>query len=72
MSGKESKLVLVISRIQPTQVSWMMSLIQAAFRREGLVGVEDGRFVGGVVAGLGRRLGLDRWPARLLFALMLM
>jgi len=28
--------------------------------------------LGGVVAGLGRRIGLDPWPARVLFVLLLM
>ena len=32
----------------------------------------DGRILGGVVAGLGRRFGLDPWPARLLFVLILL
>ena len=50
----------------------MMESIQAAFRREGLVRVRDGRVLGGVVAGLGRRVGLEPWPARLLFVLVLM
>jgi phage shock protein PspC (stress-responsive transcriptional regulator) len=49
-----------------------MESIQAAFRREGLVRTKDGRVLGGVVAGLGRRIGLDPWPARLLFVLLLM
>ena len=34
--------------------------------------VRDGRVLGGVVAGLGRKLGLDPWPARLLFVAVLM
>jgi phage shock protein PspC (stress-responsive transcriptional regulator) len=50
----------------------MMESIHAAFRREGLVRVQEGRVLGGVVAGLGRRLGIDPWPARLLFVLVLM
>ena len=49
-----------------------MDSIQAAFRREGFVRVRDGRVLGGVVAGLGRRFGIDPWPARLLFVLLLM
>ena len=49
-----------------------MEKIHAAFRREGLVRVQDGRVLGGVVAGVGRRLGIDPWPARLLFVLALM
>jgi phage shock protein PspC (stress-responsive transcriptional regulator) len=54
------------------KVSTMMESIRAAFRREGLVRVKDGRVLGGVVAGLGHRVGLDPWPARLLFVLVLM
>ena len=54
------------------KVSKMMDSIHAAFRREGLVRVKDGRVLGGVIAGLGRRLGIDPWPARLLFLLVLM
>ncbi len=57
---------------QRMKVSEMMESIQAAFRREGLVRVKDGRVLGGVVAGLGRRFGIDPWPARLLFVLLLM
>ncbi|MDT4911200.1 MAG: phage shock protein [Pseudonocardiales bacterium] len=49
-----------------------MESIRAAFRREGLVRVKDERVLGGVIAGLGRRVGLDPWPARLLFVLVLM
>ena len=49
-----------------------MKSIHEAFRREGLVRVQDGRVLGGVIAGLGRRIGLEPWPARLLFILLLM
>lgn len=49
-----------------------MENIREAFRREGLVRVRDGRVLGGVVAGLGRRVGLEPWPARLLFVVLLM
>lgn len=49
-----------------------MESIQAVFRREGLVRVQEGRVLGGVIAGLGRRVGLEPWPARLLFVLVLM
>jgi phage shock protein PspC (stress-responsive transcriptional regulator) len=34
--------------------------------------VQDGRVLGGVIAGLGRHLGIDPGPARLLFLLVLM
>jgi len=49
----------------------MMESIRAAFRRQGLVRMQDGRILGGVIAGLGRRFGLDPWPARL-FVVVLM
>jgi phage shock protein PspC (stress-responsive transcriptional regulator) len=54
------------------KVSEIMESIQAAFRREGLVRAKEGRVLGGVIAGLGRRFGIDPWPARLLFVLVLM
>lgn len=49
-----------------------MESVRAAFRRQGLVRARDERVLGGVVAGLGRRLGIEPWPARLLFVLLLM
>jgi phage shock protein C len=49
-----------------------MESVHTAFRRQGLVRVKDGRLLAGVIAGLGRRLGIDPWPARLLFVLVLM
>jgi phage shock protein C len=50
----------------------MMEAIHEAFRRNGLVRAKEGRVLGGVIAGLGRRVGIDPWPARLLFVLVLM
>lgn len=50
----------------------MMDSIRETFRRNGLVRVRDGRVLGGVIAGLGRRVGIEPWPARLLFVLVLM
>jgi phage shock protein PspC (stress-responsive transcriptional regulator) len=41
-------------------------------RREGLVRPAEGRVLGGVCAGLGRRFGIDPWPARLIFVLALL
>src|SRR3954463_2821677 len=47
-----------------------MNNIQQWFRREGLTRPRHSRLLAGVVAGLGRRVGIDPWPARLLFALL--
>ena len=49
-----------------------MNDVHAAFAKQGLVRPRDGRVLAGVVAGLGRRFGIDPWPARLLFALILL
>jgi len=46
--------------------------IPASLARDGLVRPREGRVLGGVCAGLGRRFGLEPWPARLLFLLVLM
>ena len=48
-----------------------MEAVHDSFRRQGLVRPQEGRVLGGVCAGLGRRFGIDPWPARLLFALVL-
>ena len=49
-----------------------MEDIHSTFRRANLARPREGRVLGGVVAGLGRRFGIDPWPARLLFALILL
>ncbi len=49
-----------------------MESIHEAFRKQGLVRSRDGRVIGGVLAGLGRRFGLEPWPTRLLFILVLL
>ena len=49
-----------------------MTSIHDLFRAHGLVRVRDGHILGGVCAGLGRRIGLDPWPARLLFLIALL
>ena len=49
-----------------------MNDIHATFANQGLVRPRDGRVLAGVVAGLGRRFGIDPWPARLLFVLLLL
>ena len=48
------------------------SSIHRSFARQGLVRPREGRLLGGVCAGLGRRFGIAPWPARLLFVLLLM
>jgi phage shock protein C len=49
-----------------------MNDIHDTFRRQGLVRPQEGRVLAGVCAGLGRRFGIDPWPARLLFILILL
>jgi phage shock protein C len=49
-----------------------MNDVHDTFRRQGLVRPRDGRVLAGVCAGLGRRFGIDPWPARLLFVLLLL
>ena len=50
----------------------MFDSIQDSFRRQGLVRTKDGRVLGGVLSGIGRRMGMDPWRARLLFVLVLL
>ncbi len=49
-----------------------MSEVHRTFAGRGLVRPREGRVLAGVVAGLGRRFGIEPWPARLLFVLVLM
>ena len=49
-----------------------MNDIHQGFARQGLIRPSDGRVLGGVLAGLGRRLGIAPWPARILFVLLLL
>lgn len=49
-----------------------MSQIKTSFAHQGLIRPREGRVIAGVCAGLGRRFGLDPWPARLLFIVVLM
>jgi phage shock protein C len=48
-----------------------MNDIHDRFRRNGFVRPRESRFFAGVCSGLGRRFGIDPWPARLLFVLAL-
>ena len=50
----------------------MMNDIHRTFAQHGLVRPRDGKVLGGVASGLGRRIGIDPWPARLLFVLLLL
>ncbi len=49
-----------------------MNDIHQSFAQQGLVRPQEGRVLGGVCAGLGRRFGIAAWPARILFVLLLM
>jgi phage shock protein C len=49
-----------------------MNDIRQSLAQQGLVRPNDGRILGGVCAGLGRRFGIAPWTARLLFVLLLM
>ena len=49
-----------------------MNDIHRSFAHQGLVRPPQGRVLGGVCAGLGRRFGITPWPARLLFVLLLL
>ena len=49
-----------------------MESIHSTFQQAGLLRPKEGRILAGVCAGLGRRFGIDPWPARLLFVLILM
>ena len=49
-----------------------MNDIHQSFAQHGLVRPREGRVLGGVCAGLGRRFGIAPWTARLLFVLLLM
>ena len=49
-----------------------MNDIRQFFAQHGLVRSRDRRILGGVAAGLGRRLGLEPWTARVLFVLLLL
>jgi phage shock protein PspC (stress-responsive transcriptional regulator) len=49
-----------------------MNDIHQSLARNGLVRPRQGRVLGGVCAGLGRRFGITPWTARILFVLLLM
>jgi phage shock protein PspC (stress-responsive transcriptional regulator) len=49
-----------------------MNDVRASLAHQGLIRPRDGRVLGGVCAGVGRRFGLTPWVSRLLFVLILM
>ncbi len=49
-----------------------MSRIHESMGRQGLYRPRDERVIAGVFSGLGRRFGLNPWPARLVFTLLLL
>ncbi len=49
-----------------------MTDIRSTFAQQGLIRPRDSKILGGVCAGIGRRLGLTPWVSRLLFVLTLM
>jgi PspC domain-containing protein len=42
-----------------------MESIHSTFAQAGLVRPQEGRVLAGVIAGLGRRIGLDPWPPQM-------
>ena len=49
-----------------------MDELRARMASHGLVRPVEGRVLGGVMAGVGRRIGLDPWPARIVLTLLLL
>jgi phage shock protein C len=49
-----------------------MDNIHRTFAQHGWVRAQDGSVFGGVISGLGRRIGIEPWPARLLFLIALL
>ena len=50
----------------------MMDDIHRTFAQHGLVRDRQHRVLGGVASGLGRRIGLEPWPTRLVMVLVLL
>ena len=48
-----------------------MDEIRRSFARAGLYRSRDDRVLGGVCTGLGRRVGIDPWPARILMLVLM-
>ncbi len=50
----------------------MMDNLHRTFAQHGLVRARNDKVLGGVAAGLGRRIGIEPWPSRFLFVLLLL
>jgi phage shock protein PspC (stress-responsive transcriptional regulator) len=61
----------MVSDVTQQRKEIIMDTVHDSLRRQGLIRPREGRVLGGVCAGLGRRFGIDPWPARLLFVLLL-
>ena len=48
-----------------------MDEIRRSFARAGLYRSRDDRVLGGVCTGLGKRVGIDPWPARILLLVLM-
>ncbi|CAA9350173.1 MAG: hypothetical protein AVDCRST_MAG07-2950 [uncultured Frankineae bacterium] len=48
-----------------------MDDIRRSLARQGITRSRDDRVLGGVCAGLGRRVGIDPWPARLILLVLM-
>jgi phage shock protein C len=69
--GHAREVKLADRRATPVRKEISMDTVYGSMRQHGLVRPLQGRILGGVVAGLGQRFGIDPWPARLLFVLTL-
>ena len=56
----------------PRRTCIAMNDIHQSFATRGLVRPQQGRILGGVIAGLAQRFGIGAWTARLLCVLVLM
>ena len=66
-SLRKGRLVLHTPDLEDTH----MDEIRRSFARAGLYRSRDDRVLGGVCTGLGRRVGIDPWPARILMLVLM-
>ncbi len=50
----------------------MIDTLHRSLAQHGLVRADHDKVLGGVASGLGRRIGIEPWPARLLFVVALL